>query len=461
MRRVQQGIQNLGVTRTFLALGLTCGVLVLWPERPAEAVDVNWRQFEGKTLRVLLLSQSPWQPVIGTYLPEFEELTGIKLAIEVHQQANLWNVLETGLKEPGRVDVFMTVPALDGRRYLRMGGIHPVNDFLRDPTLTAKEYRWEDFFARAREAMEIDGTILGPPIMAEHLALLYRKDLFQQHKVAVPRTLEELEAAARFFHRKPIGNSGEGLAGIVARGQGPLATSLYAGVLHAMGTTWVDGNNRPTVNSPKGLAALQYLGNLLRQYGPPNVSDYGWQEASSLFREEKAAIYAEGSSIYPIVEQNSTSRVVGKVGYAVFPSGPGGSGTTVAVRGLAIAKASANPKAAWLFLQWASSPKMVERALIRGVLVSRESTWKDRSLYRGEIPDDLALSFQEAGRTGTSAWAPPLVSIVAAREALGKAITAAIRGENVKAAADTAARQLSELLLTTEGASPRATRARQ
>jgi hypothetical protein len=104
---------------------------------------------------------------------------------------------------------------------------------------------------------------------------------------------------------------------------------------------------------------------------------------------------------------------------------------------------------------------MVERALIRGVLVSRESTWKDRSLYRGEIPDDLALSFQEAGRTGTSAWAPPLVSIVAAREALGKAITAAIRGENVKAAADTAARQLSELLLTTEGASPRATRARQ
>ncbi|MEK7205017.1 MAG: hypothetical protein AAB254_05865, partial [candidate division NC10 bacterium] len=62
--------------------------------------------------------------------------------------------------------------------------------------------------------------------------------------------------------------------------------------------------------------------------------------------------------------------------------------------------------------------------------------------------------------TGTTHWAPPLVSVVAAREALGKAITAAIRGENIRTAADAAARQLTELLRTTEGVSPRTTRAR-
>ncbi len=459
MRRAQQGFRSQGHGRWLVALAVVFGLLVFWPGSTAAAADVNWRQFEGTTLRVLL-SQSHWQAIVGTYVPEFEELTGIKLALEVHTQAELWNVLETGLRQPGRVDVFMTVPALDGRRYLRSGGVLPVNDFLRDTSLTTKEYNWEDFFAKARAAMEIDGAILGPPVMAEHLALLYRKDLFQQHKVAVPRTLEELEAAARFFHKKPFGNGGEQIVGLVSRGQGPYATSLYAGILHAMGATWVDGNNRPTVNSPKGVAALQYLGNLLRQYGPPNVSNFGWQEASALFREGKAAIYVEGSSVYPIIEQSSTSGVVGKVGYAVFPAGPGGSGSTVAVRGLAIAKQSANPKAAWLFLQWASSPKMVKRALIKGVLVGRESTWRDKSLYEGEIPDDLAQSFQEAGRTGTPHWAPPLVSVAAAREAIGKAITAAIRGENVKAAADVAARQLTELLLTTEGVDPRSARAR-
>lgn len=458
MRRAQQGSRYVGNKRIFVALALVWALLVL-PGSTAAAAEVSWRQFEGTTLKVLL-TQSHWQAVIGTYLPEFEERTGIKLAMEVHPQIGLWNVLETGLRQPGRVDVFMTVPALDGLRYLRMGGIHPVNDFLRDPSLTAKEYHWEDFFPKAREAMEIEGAVLGPPVMAEHLALLYRKDLFQQHKIAVPRTLEELEAAARFFHKKPFGNGGESIVGLVARGQGPYATSLYAGVLHAMGASWVDGNNRPTINSPKGLAALQYLGNLLRQYGPPNVTQFDWQEASALFREGKAAIYVEGSSVYPIIEQNSTSRVAGKVGYAVFPAGPGGSGTTVAVRGLAIAKQTANPKAAWLFLQWASSPKMVQRALVKGVLVGRESTWRDKSLYDGEIPNDLAQSFQDAGRVGTPHWVPPLVSAAAAREALGKAITAAIRGENVKAAADAAARQLTELMLTSQGAAPRAVRAR-
>ncbi len=459
MRREQQGLHYLRHTRMLVALALVCGLFAVWPGSTAAAADVNWKQFEGTTLRVLL-SQSHWQAVTGAYLPEFEQLTGIKLVVEVHPQAELWNVLETSLKQPGQVDVFMTVPALDGRRYLRAGWIHPVNDLLRDPGLTGKEYQWEDFLPKAREAMEINNTILGPPVMAEHLAVLYRKDLFQQHKVAVPRTLEELEAAARFFHKKPFGNNGEQIVGLVARGQGPYATSLYAGILHAMGASWVDGDNHPTINSPEGLAALQYLGNLMRQYGPPNVSEFGWQEASALFREGKAAIYVEGSSIYPIVEQNNTSRVGGKVGYTVFPAGPGGPGTTVAVRGLAIAKHSANPKAAWLFLQWASGPKMVQRALIKGVLVGRESAWRDKSLYDGEIPNDLAQSFQEAGRTGTTHWAPPLVSVVAAREALGKAITAAIRGENIRAAADMAARQLTELLLTTEAVGPRAARAR-
>src|SRR3989304_5321015 len=194
MRRAQQDLSNPGYKRTFLALSLACSVLVVWAGSPAVAADIRWRQFEGPTLRVLL-SQSHWQAVVGTYLPEFEELTGIKLAVEGLPQAGLWNVLETALKDPGRVDVFMTVPALDGRRYLRAGGVHPVNDFLRNPTLPAKEYRWE----------------------------------------------------------------------------APYATSVYAGVLHATGASWFDGDNRPTVNALKGLAALKFLGNLLGQYGPINV----------------------------------------------------------------------------------------------------------------------------------------------------------------------------------------------
>lgn len=459
---MQRSLDCMGRSRRRLMLAavvLLWNLLAPWPGHAASSPAFSWRQFEGATLRVLL-SQGHWQQVMGSSLPEFEELTGIRLAIEVFPQAELWNVLETGLQEPGRVDAFMTVPALDGRRYLRAGGVHPVNDYLRDPTLTAPEYHWDDFLPRARAAMEIEGAILGPPVMAEHLALLYRKDLFQQHKVPVPRTLEALEATSHFFHTLPMGETGERGVGLVSRGNGPYATSLYAGILHAMGATWLDGDNRPTINGPTGLAALEFLGNLLGRYAPPKVSEFGWEEASAVFREGKAAMYIEGSSIYPLIEHSRTSRLMGKVGYAIFPAGPGGPGTTIAVRGLAIAGQSAHPKAAWLFLQWASSQEMVRRALIKGVLVARESAWRDRSLYDGEIPEDLAQSFLEAGRTGTPDWAPPLVAVTAARVAVGKAITAAIRGEDIRAAADAAAGRLTEILITTEGMGTRSSWAR-
>jgi multiple sugar transport system substrate-binding protein len=415
---------------------------------PTMGPGFNWRQFEGTTLRVML-SQSHWQQIILPYVPEFEQLTGIRLAAEVYPQGELWDVLEKALGEPGRVDAFMTVPALDGRRFLRAGRIQPVNAFLRDPTATAPDYQWEDFLPRTRAAMEINGAILGPPVMGDHLALLYRKDILRQYQVAVPRTLDELEAAARFLHKKPMGPRGEPGVGIVSRGNGTAATSVYAGILHAMGASWLDGSRRPSINRSLGLGALERMGRLLGSYAPPNVSTFGWEEASSLFVAGGAAMYIEGGSIHPIIEDERRSWVAGKVGYALFPSGPGGPGTTMAVRGLAIAKQSANPKAAWLFLQWASRPDMVLRALWNGVLVGRESAWRAWSA-RGAVPSDLAQSFQEAGRIGNPQWAPPMVAVTSAREAVGTAIAAAIRGEDFRAAADAAAQRLTEILRTTE-----------
>ncbi len=409
---------------------------------------LNWQQFKGTKLRVLL-SVSHWQQIIMPRLPEFEKLTGIKLATEIHPQGDLWNILETGLKEAGRVDVFMTLPGLDGVRYLRAGGIQPVNDYLRDSTITAPDYNWDDFFPRARAAMEIQGTILGPPVMGEHLALLYRKDLFQQHRIAVPRTLDELEAAARLLHKKPMGRNGAPGFGIVSRGKGSSATSLYAAFLHAMGGTWLDKGGRPTINGRPSLLALERLGRLLRSYGPPDISTFDWQEASKQFIDGRAAMYIEGSSVFPLIEQSAQSFVTGKVGYTAFPAGPGGPGTTIAVRGLAIGRHSANPKAAWLFLQWASSHEVVRWALVKDVLVSRQSAWMDRGNWDG-IPVDLVQSFQEAGRIGNPDWAPPLVAVTSAREEVGKAIGAAIRGEDLRAAANAAANRLLEIMRVTE-----------
>lgn len=414
----------------------------------ASASGFNWRRFQGTTLRVLL-GKSHWQQVIVKYLPEFEELTGIRLQTEVLSQEDLWNRLETDLKVPGKVDVFTTVPGLEGVRLKRAQNIRAIDTFLVDRTLTAPDYHWEDFLPKFRSAMKVEGAILGPPVMVEHLSLLYRKDLFKQYQLAVPRTLDELQAAARLLHRKPMTSQGGLGVGIVSRGQGLLTTGLYAALLHAMGGTWLDERRQPTISGPQSLAALEWMSRMFGQYAPPNVSTFGWQEASALFLQGRAAMYIEGSSIYPLIE-DSTSKVATQVGYALFPRGPHGTGTTAAARGLAISRRSVNPEAAWFFTQWASGQALVRKALMHGVLVARESVWQD-TVARSEVPPDLATSLQEAGRIGVTAWAPPMVAITSARETVGRVITAAIRGEDYRAAADAAAKELRDILVATEG----------
>jgi multiple sugar transport system substrate-binding protein len=407
----------------------------------------SWRQFQGTTLRVLL-TNTPWQGAIVKYISEFTELTGIQVKVDVLSQDQLWKTLETDLRTPGRVDVFAVIPNLDGLHYMNAGYTQPVNEYLRNPRLTPANYVWDDFFPKFRDAMQVRGAILGPPVMAENMALLYRKDVFSKYQVTLPRTLDELEATARFLHRKAMTLQGAPGVGIVSRGQGPTATGLYASLLHSFGGTWLDGRGRPTLNGPQSLEALQWMNRVLGQYAPPDMSRFGWQEASSLFLEGRSAMYIEGSSIYPLIE-DSSSRIAERVGYAQFPSGPAGFGATVAVRGLAIAKQSAAPEAAWLFMEWASGPEMVRKALMHGVLVARESTWKDR-VARSEVPSDLAESLQQAGRTGRIDWLPPLVAVTSAREVVGRAITAALQGGNIREAADRANRELEEIISKTE-----------
>ena len=413
----------------------------------ASAVKFNWRQFQGAKLRVLL-TNSPWQGAIVGYVPQFEELTGIQVDLEVFSQDDLWKTLDSDLKQPGRVDVFAVIPNLDGIHYLSAGQIQPVNAYLKDPALTASDYQWEDFFPKFRAAMEIRGAILGPPVMAEYLSLLYRKDLFKQYQIPVPRTLDELEAAARLLHKKPMGTQGAPGVGIVSRGHGPVTTGLYASLLHSMGGTWFTNGGRPTMNGPQSLAALEWISRLLGRYAPPDVAKFNWPEAVAVFLDGRAAMYIEGSSIYPLIE-TSNSRIAEQVGFAPFPSGPGGAGGTVAVRGLAIAKQSANPGAAWLFMQWMSGPEIVRKALMHGVLVARESAWKDRTA-RSEVPRDLAEGLQQAGRTGVTDWLPPMVAVTSAREVIGQVITSAILGQDVRAAAAAAERRLTEILAATE-----------
>lgn len=436
------------MTRMVLALGLILGLAYA---STAQAAQFNWQQFKGTQLRVLL-NKHPWQAGIEPYLKDFEALTGIKLITEVYPEdqfrAKTLVELTSGASS---IDVFMSMPAQEGLKYMRAGWLQPLDEFLKDASLTSPDYNWTDFLKATRDAMVIEGKLVGPPIQVENASLVYRKDILQKYNVKVPTTLDEFEAAAKALNGKPMTDDGQPGFGFVARGKRAAATSQFAGMLHAMGGTWLTPNREPAINSEEAIKAIDMWGRLLRLYGPPGSENNHWYEASSILSQGKAALYLDANSLFPVIEDPQKSKVIGKVGYALYPKGPKGHpGATVAVWGLAMPKTGKNQKAAWLFMQWATNKDQVFKVQSeKGVLGCRESVWKDPK-GKGKVPADLAESLMEGSKIGTPLWNPPVVAVAEVRDAIGAAIVTSIQGGDVRAAANKAAADMKRIMAETE-----------
>ncbi len=433
-----------GVVMALLAVGVV-GATV------GEAAQFNWQQFKGTQLRVML-NKHPWQIAIEPHVKEFEALTGMKLVIEVYPEDQFRAKTSVELQSgSGNIDVFMTMPAQEGLKYLRAGWYQPIDEYLKDASITSPDYNWNDFMEVGRSAMTVDGRIIGPPIQLESNQLMYRKDVFQKYNVKVPTTLDELEAAAKALNGKAMTDDGQPGFGFVARGKRAAATSIFSGYLHAMGSTWLTPSREPAFNSEEGIKAFDLYGRLLRLYGPPGSENNHWYEASSIMGQGKAAMYVDFDSISAFVEDPEKTKVKGKMGYAMFPKGPGGkAGTMVTCWGLGIPKVSKNPKAAWLFLQWATNKEQVlaltaERAVQGG----RLSVWNDPKA-KTKMNHELADALIQGLKVGNSNWNPPVVAVSEVRDAVGAAIVTSIQGGDVKAAVNKAAADTKRIMAETE-----------
>src|SRR5665811_2212267 len=138
------------------------------------------------------------------------------------------------------------------------------------------------------------GKVVGVPIITEREVLYYRKDLLQKAGLSVPKTLDELQAAA-----EKINAANPDVAGFVARTSKSPAVTQFSSFLYSMGGDWVDASGKAAVNSDAAKKAYAFYGGLIKNYGPANVStDMSWPEAMAIFTQGKAAFYTEADSLY-------------------------------------------------------------------------------------------------------------------------------------------------------------------
>ncbi|QKJ86287.1 multiple sugar transport system substrate-binding protein [Paramixta manurensis] len=305
--------------------------------------------YAQETIRVLLEGHST-SDSIKALLPEFEKQTGIQVEAEIVPYSDLTSkALLAFSSHSGRYDVVMDdwVHAVG---YASAGYITPVDKWMKSDTAF---FDAADFVKSYADTLHYKASTYGLPVYGESTFLMYRKDLFQQYGIAVPKTFDELTAAAKTIKQK----SGGKMAGITLRGaQGIQNTFAWAAFLWGYGGQWID-NGKSAIASPQAVEATKAFVNILKNYGPIGAANFGWQENRLVFQQGKAAMTIDSTVNGGFNEDPKESTVVGKVGYAPVPAQPGehpGNSGALQVHGLYIASASKHQDAAWKFISWAT-----------------------------------------------------------------------------------------------------------
>ncbi|MCY9661449.1 sugar ABC transporter substrate-binding protein [Paenibacillus chondroitinus] len=401
------------------------------------AATANAKPFAGKTIS-LVTANHPWADAIKPLLPDFEKETGIKVNVESFFEDQLTQKLTVQFTSGSATpDVFMYRPLQEGKLFYKNGWVQPLDDYAQK----AKDYDFNDFSKSAIGSTTVESKLAGIPIITEQEILYYRKDLLQKAGIAVPKTLDELNAAVKKLH-----DPKNEMYGFVARGQrSPLVTQVSS-FLYSEGADFTT-SEKASINTPEAIKAFTTYGTLLKDYAPPGVLNMSWPQAFGIFAQGKVAFLTDANSLYQNATDPAKSKVADQVGFAVFPGGKAGSKPySITSWGLAMNAKSGNKDATWAFIQWATSKDVVLKTQQKGNPGARASVW-DKPEGTTGFPAELVPIIKESAKTGVDHDRPTVISVGEARDAVGEIVQKVMSGEtNLQPVADKANQALQTII---------------
>jgi multiple sugar transport system substrate-binding protein len=397
------------------------------PEPQSSAGEgFDWKKYSGAEIRLLTQDNHIWAEVVQEKKAEFEEFTGITLNIDLQPDVRKQTSLEFSTGS-STADVFATQPPTERIKYTAAGYYTDLRPLVEDPSLSSPELNFADFPQKILDTA-IEGDILfGIPIWSGGSMLCYHKPLLEKAGVTTDPnqwTFDDMmEAAAK------IDALGDDIYGIALRGAAVQAAGIFSPWLKGFGGDWLDAGGNPALATPEALAAFEAYGTALREYGPLDATTLNWSKAREFLLNDKAGIWYDVGVLMPLDPEEFAP--VDRFGFAVTPAGPTGiRSPQLSSWALAVYSGSDNKEAAWLFIQWSTSPEFQLAVSERGVLPSRSSVFQMPEFKSGiaaSNPDYIA-AIEHALANGHGDWLPPFVNVLEARDVVGQVIQKAING---------------------------------
>lgn len=399
-----------------VALALTATFAPAASAQDGDWGDIDWRQFEGESLNVLATAM-PVSEVYAGVIDQFEELTGISVNFEMMNDTDRKNTQLLDF-QGGTGDWDVSNVGISNREeFVASDALEPLQPFLDDPELTDAE--WYDIGDYAPGVIgggytmgdAENGTLVYLPFTAEYFLLWYRKDIFEELGLTPPTNIEELYAVADAIEAARQEGTIDQYAWTdrAMPGGGEGGWNLFT-TANRMNTEWVDFvNKKSLLMEPGPMEVMDVYTDLIVKYGPPGAGNWTWPDISKAFSQGQIAMTVAGNASYGVLENPETSTVAGLVGYAPPPLEEGGL-DPLWEWGWAINADAANKDAAWLFVQWATSPTLMKQISPQFGVPARTSIYSDPD-YLAAMPSQEFVDAQAwMLANGVDPQAPHLMS---------------------------------------------------
>ena len=176
----------------------------------------------------------------------------------------------------------------------------------------ASRYKLEE-----RMLVRVNGDVMALAFMQNTQNLVYRQDLFERHRIAVPTTYGQmLQAAATIRAAEPE------LIFPVAQGfgKGFDASVEFTNILASLGGRFFEaGSAKPAFQSALGVAAVQTM-RIVLPFMSPNALAMNTDDVMNQLQQGKAAMGVLWASRASRMDDPVASKVVGKMAFAAAPA---------------------------------------------------------------------------------------------------------------------------------------------
>ncbi|MEU8827970.1 sugar ABC transporter substrate-binding protein [Streptomyces sp. NPDC048636] len=354
----------------------------------------------GKTINVLMVNNPQMMELQKLTAKHFTKETGIKVNFTVLPENDVRDKISQDFaNQAGQYDV-ATISNFEVPFYAENDWLLPLDKRVaHDRTFDQK-----DVLPPMRQSLTAeDGRLYAEPFYGESSFLMYRKDVFAEKNLTMPkrptwRQVAKLAAKAD--------GARDGMKGICLRGLpgwGELMAPLTT-VANTFGGTWFTKDWKARLTSPEFTEATKFYVDLVREHGEAGAAQSGFAECLNNLTQGKSAMWYDATSAAGSLEA-AGSPVKGKIGYVQAPVEKTKSSGWLYTWAWGIQKASRTPDNAWKFVRWASS-KQYESLVGKTFGWANVPAGKRASTYANPDYRKAAGTFSEVTREAITSARP-------------------------------------------------------